>query len=177
MRMVSLGLREVAQNPPSPAHPGSPCPPPQKRCRLGWRRSRSSRGRCRRTWSSSQRGLRLRWDPHTPASHAPGRRKRDAGSSLRSQASESGSADEPQSQVLEWQEMVAEAASAPQEARQETAALALRISHMEEEREGETAAGRSQVEAEPGGSERVLADAWSCLTLLTHTSFGSRSIS
>lgn len=78
--------------------------------------------------------------------------------------------------------MVAEAASAPQQACQEKAALALRISHMEEEREGKTAAGRSQVEAEPGGSECVLADAWSCLTLLTHTPvllslFRSRSIS
>lgn len=59
------------------------------------------------------------------------------------QASESGSADDTQSQVLEWQEMVSEAASARDRAREEKAAMALRISHMEEDREGEvTAAGR-----------------------------------
>ncbi|XP_041847244.1 golgin subfamily B member 1-like [Melanotaenia boesemani] len=52
-----------------------------------------------------------------------------------SQASESGSADDTQSQVLEWQEMVAEAVSARDRAREEKAAMALRISHMEEERE------------------------------------------
>ncbi|TNM90573.1 hypothetical protein fugu_002862 [Takifugu bimaculatus] len=52
-----------------------------------------------------------------------------------SQASESGSADDAQSQVLEWQEMVAEAASARERAKEEKAAMALRISHMEEERE------------------------------------------
>ncbi|XP_035991746.1 golgin subfamily B member 1 isoform X2 [Fundulus heteroclitus] len=52
-----------------------------------------------------------------------------------SQASESGSADETQSQVLEWQEMVAEAVSARDRAREEKAAMSLRISHMEEERE------------------------------------------
>lgn len=73
--------------------------------------------------------------------------------------------------------MVAEAASAPQQARQEGAALALRISHLEEEREGKTAAGRSQVEAEPAGG-----GAWSYLALLTHTCvllslFRSRCIS
>lgn len=54
-----------------------------------------------------------------------------------SQASESGSADDAaQCQVLEWQEMVAEAVSARDQAREERAAMALRISHMEEEREG-----------------------------------------
>ncbi|GLD71893.1 golgin subfamily B member 1-like isoform X5, partial [Lates japonicus] len=52
-----------------------------------------------------------------------------------SQASESGSADDTQSQVLEWQEMVAEAVSARDRAREEKAAMSLRISHMEEERE------------------------------------------
>uniref|UniRef100_A0A3P9PPC8 Golgin subfamily B member 1-like n=1 Tax=Poecilia reticulata TaxID=8081 RepID=A0A3P9PPC8_POERE len=60
-----------------------------------------------------------------------------------SQASESGSADDTQSKVLEWQEMVAEAASArdrAREEREERAAMSLRLSHMEEEREGETAA-------------------------------------
>uniref|UniRef100_UPI003AACAA86 uncharacterized protein isoform X1 n=1 Tax=Centroberyx gerrardi TaxID=166262 RepID=UPI003AACAA86 len=52
-----------------------------------------------------------------------------------SQASESGSADDTQSQVLEWQEMVAEVVSARDRAREEKAAMVLRISHMEEERE------------------------------------------
>ncbi|XP_078801051.1 uncharacterized protein si:ch211-220f16.2 isoform X4 [Oryzias latipes] len=55
-----------------------------------------------------------------------------------SQASESGSADDTQSQVLEWQEMVAEATSAKDRAREEKMAMALRISHMEEEREALT---------------------------------------
>lgn len=56
-----------------------------------------------------------------------------------SQASESGSVDDAsQCQVLEWQEMVAEAVSARDQAREERAAMALRISHMEEEREGKT---------------------------------------
>ncbi|XP_074513408.1 uncharacterized protein LOC141781492 isoform X3 [Sebastes fasciatus] len=52
-----------------------------------------------------------------------------------SQASESGSADDTQSHVLEWQEMVAEAVSARDRAKEEKVAMALRISHMEEERE------------------------------------------
>ncbi|XP_061077194.1 golgin subfamily B member 1 isoform X1 [Conger conger] len=52
-----------------------------------------------------------------------------------SQTSESGSVDELQSQVLEWQDMVAEAESARDQAREEKAALALRMSHIEEERE------------------------------------------
>ncbi|XP_051919780.1 golgin subfamily B member 1-like isoform X2 [Hippocampus zosterae] len=52
-----------------------------------------------------------------------------------SQASESGSADDAHSQVLEWQEMVDEAVSARDQAREEKAAMVLRISHMEEERE------------------------------------------
>ncbi|KAM6980496.1 uncharacterized protein FYW47_000209 [Aplochiton taeniatus] len=52
-----------------------------------------------------------------------------------SQASESGSADDTQSQVLEWQEMVSEAVTARDRAREEKATMVLRISHMEEERE------------------------------------------
>ncbi|XP_034040488.1 golgin subfamily B member 1 isoform X1 [Thalassophryne amazonica] len=52
-----------------------------------------------------------------------------------SQASESGSADDTQSQVLEWQEMVTEAVTARDRAREEKAAMVLRINHMEEERE------------------------------------------
>lgn len=39
--------------------------------------------------------------------------------------------------------MVAEAASARERAKEEKAAMALRISHMEEEREGKAAGGRS----------------------------------
>lgn len=57
------------------------------------------------------------------------------------QTSESGSADDTQSQVLEWQEMVAEAVSARDRAKEEKAAMALRISHMEEEREGKVFTG------------------------------------
>lgn len=57
------------------------------------------------------------------------------------QASESGSADDTQSQVLEWQDMVAEAVSARDRAREERTAMALRINHMEEEREGKVIAG------------------------------------
>ncbi|XP_029624017.1 golgin subfamily B member 1 isoform X1 [Salmo trutta] len=53
-----------------------------------------------------------------------------------SQASESGSADDAQSQVLDWQEMVSEAVTARDRAREEKATMALRMSHMEEEREG-----------------------------------------
>ncbi|XP_028298379.1 golgin subfamily B member 1 isoform X2 [Gouania willdenowi] len=53
-----------------------------------------------------------------------------------SQASESGSADDTQSQLLEWQEMVTEASSARDRAQEEKTTMALRISHMEEEREG-----------------------------------------
>lgn len=56
-----------------------------------------------------------------------------------SQASESGSADDTQSHVLEWQEMVSDAVSARDRAKEEKAAMVLRISHMEEEREGKTA--------------------------------------
>ncbi|XP_072321704.1 uncharacterized protein [Eucyclogobius newberryi] len=52
-----------------------------------------------------------------------------------SQASESGSADDQNSQVLEWQEMVAEAVSARDRAREEKSALTIRISHLEEEKE------------------------------------------
>ncbi|XP_061131701.1 golgin subfamily B member 1 isoform X4 [Syngnathus typhle] len=52
-----------------------------------------------------------------------------------SQASESGSADDAHSQVLEWQEMVNEAVSARDQVREEKAAMVLHITHMEEERE------------------------------------------
>ncbi|KAL4642017.1 golgin subfamily B member 1-like isoform X1 [Arapaima gigas] len=52
-----------------------------------------------------------------------------------SQTSESGSADELQSQVLEWQEMLLEAEGPRDHVREEKAAMALRMSHIEE-REG-----------------------------------------
>lgn len=65
----------------------------------------------------------------------------NSGFPLHSQASESGSADDTQSQVLEWQEMVAEAVSARDRAKEEKATMALRISHMEEEREGKAVRG------------------------------------
>ncbi|XP_048856023.1 golgin subfamily B member 1-like isoform X2 [Brienomyrus brachyistius] len=52
-----------------------------------------------------------------------------------SQTSESGSVDELQSQVLEWQDMVLEAEAGREQARGEKAALAIRMSHIEEERE------------------------------------------
>lgn len=64
----------------------------------------------------------------------------DSPYSLCLQASESGSADDTQSQVLEWQEMVSEAISARDRAKEEKTAMVLRMSHMEEEREGKALA-------------------------------------
>ncbi|MGH0134439.1 UNVERIFIED_CONTAM: hypothetical protein FKN15_026924 [Acipenser sinensis] len=52
-----------------------------------------------------------------------------------SQTSESGSADELQSHVLEWQDMVSDAEGVRDQAREEKAAMALRMAHIEEERE------------------------------------------
>lgn len=55
------------------------------------------------------------------------------------QTSESGSMDDAQSQVMEWQDMmtmVAEAEAARNQIREEKNALEIRISHIEEEREG-----------------------------------------
>lgn len=54
------------------------------------------------------------------------------------QASESGSADDTQSQVLEWQEMVSEGVSARDQAREEKVSMGLRITQLEEEREGKS---------------------------------------
>lgn len=109
---------------------------------------RSNRGHFKQTWSSSPRGLPLRSGvqvflnaPVFGAQWMKSARCRPPVTlcSLRSQASESGSADDTQSQVLEWQEMVAEAVSARDRAKEEKTAMALRISHMEEEREGKAA--------------------------------------
>nr|XP_028584229.1 golgin subfamily B member 1-like isoform X2 [Podarcis muralis] len=53
-----------------------------------------------------------------------------------SQASESDSVDELQSQLLEWQEIVTESEDAHNQIREEKSAMALRMSQIEEEREG-----------------------------------------
>lgn len=53
------------------------------------------------------------------------------------QASESGSADELQSPLLEWQEAVSESEDMHPEIREEKTAMALRMAQIEEEREGE----------------------------------------
>lgn len=53
------------------------------------------------------------------------------------QASESDSVDELQSQLLEWQEIVTEPEDAHNQIREEKSAMALRMSQIEEEREGD----------------------------------------
>ncbi|XP_043405978.1 golgin subfamily B member 1 isoform X4 [Chelonia mydas] len=53
-----------------------------------------------------------------------------------SQASESGSVDEFQSQLLEWQEIVPESEEVHDQVREEKSAIALRMAQIEEEREG-----------------------------------------
>ncbi|XP_016154534.1 PREDICTED: golgin subfamily B member 1-like isoform X7 [Ficedula albicollis] len=53
-----------------------------------------------------------------------------------SQASESGSMDELQSQLLEWQENVPESEESRDQVREEKSAMALRMAQIEEEREG-----------------------------------------
>lgn len=52
------------------------------------------------------------------------------------QASESGSVDELQSQLLEWQENVPESEESRDRVREEKSAMALRMAQIEEEREG-----------------------------------------
>nr|XP_032636890.1 golgin subfamily B member 1-like isoform X6 [Chelonoidis abingdonii] len=53
-----------------------------------------------------------------------------------SQASESGSVDEFQSQLLEWQDIVPESEEVHDQVREEKSAIALRMAQIEEEREG-----------------------------------------
>ncbi|XP_030056611.1 golgin subfamily B member 1 [Microcaecilia unicolor] len=53
-----------------------------------------------------------------------------------SQTSESGSVDELQNRLLEWQEMVPESEDAHDQVREEKLAIALRMAQIEEEREG-----------------------------------------
>ena len=52
------------------------------------------------------------------------------------QASESGSVEELQSQLLEWQENVPESEESRDRVREEKSAMALRMAQIEEEREG-----------------------------------------
>ncbi|KAJ6667112.1 hypothetical protein lerEdw1_017090 [Lerista edwardsae] len=63
------------------------------------------------------------------------------------QASESGSADELQSQLLEWQEIVTESEDAPNQIREEKSAIALRMAQIEEEREA-IVSGQQELEEE-----------------------------
>ncbi|XP_040184044.1 golgin subfamily B member 1-like isoform X2 [Rana temporaria] len=53
-----------------------------------------------------------------------------------SQTSESGSVDEMQHQLMEWHEMSSESDITPEQEREETSAMALRMAQIEEEREG-----------------------------------------
>ncbi|XP_061466712.1 golgin subfamily B member 1-like isoform X3 [Rhineura floridana] len=64
-----------------------------------------------------------------------------------SQASESGSVDELQSQLLEWQEIVTESEDAHSQIREEKSAMALRMAQIEEEREA-IVSGQQELEEE-----------------------------
>ncbi|KAM6322082.1 uncharacterized protein O3Q21_006715 isoform 3-T4 [Podargus strigoides] len=64
-----------------------------------------------------------------------------------SQASESGSVDELQSQLLEWQENVPESEESHDQVREEKSAMALRMAQIEEEREA-MVSGQQELEEE-----------------------------
>ncbi|XP_065493151.1 golgin subfamily B member 1-like isoform X3 [Caloenas nicobarica] len=64
-----------------------------------------------------------------------------------SQASESGSVDELQSHLLEWQENVAESEESREQVREEKSAIALRMAQIEEEREA-MVSGQQELEEE-----------------------------
>ncbi|XP_050191148.1 golgin subfamily B member 1-like isoform X2 [Myiozetetes cayanensis] len=64
-----------------------------------------------------------------------------------SQASESGSVDELQSQLLEWQESVPESEESRDQVREEKSAMALRMAQIEEEREA-MVSGQQELEEE-----------------------------
>nr|XP_033784371.1 golgin subfamily B member 1-like [Geotrypetes seraphini] len=64
-----------------------------------------------------------------------------------SQTSESGSVDELQNRLLEWQEMVPESEDAQDQVREEKSAIALRMAQIEEEREA-IVSGQQELEEE-----------------------------
>ncbi|KAM6358849.1 LOW QUALITY PROTEIN: uncharacterized protein FN964_004841 [Alca torda] len=64
-----------------------------------------------------------------------------------SQASESGSVDELQSQLMEWQENIAESEESRDQVREEKSAMALRMAQIEEEREA-MVSGQQELEEE-----------------------------
>ncbi|XP_065696185.1 uncharacterized protein [Patagioenas fasciata] len=68
-----------------------------------------------------------------------------------SQASESGSVDELQSHLLEWQESVAESEESREHVREEKSAMALRMAQIEEEREA-MVSGQQELEEELGAA-------------------------